>query len=96
MQNIFRKAGILIVVGTALAVSACASTDDVQKAQSTADQALTTAQQAQQTAQQAQTSANSAQQSVQQVQSDLNNLKQQVDQMNQPKPKHHHHRGERG
>ena len=94
MQNIFRKAGFLIVIGSTLALSACASNEDVQKAQSTADQALTAAQQAQQTAQQAQTTASSAQQGVQQVQSDVNNLKQQVDEMKETK--HKHHRGERG
>lgn len=44
-----KSAGMLVVAG-ALLVGACASTDDVKRAQATADQALSTAQAASQKA----------------------------------------------
>jgi hypothetical protein len=53
------SARILALTGTLLLV-ACASTGDVQRAQSTADQALSAAQQSQQTAQAASQKAEQA------------------------------------
>lgn len=81
MQNVFRKATLLALGGAALILSGCASTDAVQKAQSTADQAMSAAQHAQQTADQALSAAQAAQKSA-----DDNSAK--IDQMG--------HRGPRG
>ena len=53
------SARILVLTGTLLLV-ACASNSDVQRAQSTADQALSTAQQSQQAAQAASQKADQA------------------------------------
>lgn len=54
-----RSAGILVLAGTLL-LGACATEDEVKRAQSTADQALTTAQQAAQAAQAASQKADKA------------------------------------
>ena len=67
MQAIFRKTTLVTLVGAALVLGGCASNSDVEKAQSTADQALSTAQQAQQTAQQAMSAAQSADQKADQA-----------------------------
>ncbi len=62
MQKIFRKVTLLSLGGAALILSGCASTDAVQKAQSTADQAMAAAQHAQTSADQAQSTATAAEQ----------------------------------
>lgn len=62
MFMVFRKMALVPLMGAALALSACASNSDVEKAQQTADQAMTTAQQAQQTANEALTTAKDADQ----------------------------------
>jgi Alanine-zipper, major outer membrane lipoprotein len=53
-------------------LSGCASVDDVKRAQSTADQAMSAAQHAQSTADQALSTAQSAQQGVDQLKNDYN------------------------
>jgi polyhydroxyalkanoate synthesis regulator phasin len=85
--------GSLFAAGTvALMVSGCASTDDVKKAQATADQAMSTAQQAQQSASAAQSAAQAAQQSADQNRSDIGALGSRVDALEAK----HKRRGERG
>lgn len=62
MYMVFHKTALVSLMGAAIALSACASTSDVEKAQQTADQAMTTAQQAQQTASEALATAKGADQ----------------------------------
>lgn len=87
MQTIFRKATLFSLGAAALVLSGCASTDDVKKAQSTADQAQSTAQQAQQTANEALSTAKAAEQKADQNSAEINQLQQ-----NMQAP----HRGPRG
>jgi len=54
------KSGAILVVAAPLLLAACASQDDVRRAQATADQALAAAQQANQTAQAAMQKADQA------------------------------------
>jgi len=70
MRNTLSKASLFSVAAVALLVSGCASTDDIRKAQATADQALSTAQEAKQMAADAQAAAHAAQQSVDQLKSE--------------------------
>lgn len=84
MHRIFNRGAVLSIAAVALLAGGCASTEDVQKAQSTADQALSTAQQAQQAAQ-------AAQQSADQNKSEINQLNQRVQDLEAK-----HTRGERG
>jgi hypothetical protein len=63
-----RLSALIPIMGAALALTACASTSDVEKAQHTADQAMSTAQQAQATAQQADQKADQALSQIQQMQ----------------------------
>lgn len=67
MQTIFRRTALVSLMGAALALGACASNSDVERAQQTADQAQQSAQQAQQTAQQALTAAQQANQKADQA-----------------------------
>lgn len=90
MHDLIRWGARLTLAAAPLLVSACASTDDVQKAQSTADQALAAAQHAQQTADQAQATAQQADQKADQAQAGVNDLNTKLEE----KPKRH--RGERG
>lgn len=97
MQKFFGRSSLLAVAAASLLVTGCASTDDVKKAQATADQALSTAQQAQSSAQQAQqtasaaqSAAQAAQQSADQNKSDIGAINQRLDDMKT------RHRGQRG
>ena len=90
MQKLIRRTALLSLVAAPLLLSGCASTDDVQKAQATADQAMAAAQHAQQTADQAQATAQSADQKADQAQAGVNDINTKL----QEKPKRH--RGERG
>lgn len=83
MHVFSNRMSLLAMAGAALLVSGCATVDDVNKAQGTADQAMSAAQHAQGTADQALSAAQSAQQSIDQVRSDVDALKAR-------------HRGERG
>jgi outer membrane murein-binding lipoprotein Lpp len=90
MRKYFSKGVLVAAVGATLLLSGCATTEDVQKAQSTADQALSAAQQAQQ-------SASSAQQTADQARAGVSELNQRVDgiqqDVNMLKSKH---KGQRG
>lgn len=72
MQTAFRRTVLVSSMTAALALGACASNSDVERAQQSADQANTSAQQAQQTAQQALTAAQQAQQTAQQANAQAN------------------------
>ncbi|HEX4861478.1 MAG TPA: hypothetical protein VFV07_09590 [Rhizomicrobium sp.] len=89
MNAILRKLSLVSALAGALMVGGCATEDEVQKAQATADQAMSAAQAAQQTANQAQSAAQSAQQGVDQLRSDVNSLNQRVDDLS----KRHGQRG---
>ena len=89
MQNIFRKVTLLSLGGAALILSGCASTDAVQKAQSTADQAMTAAQHAQATADQAKAAAAAAEAKADAAQKATDDLNTKVDSMQM-------HKGPRG
>lgn len=60
MKTRFRKTTLLSLAGTALLLSGCATTDSVQRAQHTADHALSVAQHAQKTADHALSTAQNA------------------------------------
>ena len=59
-KEIWKKRAAILILISPLLVAACASQDDVKRAQSTADQALATAQQAAQAAQAANQKADKA------------------------------------
>ena len=85
MTNILSKASLISMAAAAVLMGGCATKDDVEKAQTTADQAMAAAQHAQGTADQALSTAQGAQQSIDQ-------FKQEEMQEEQS----HHHRGQRG
>ena len=76
MNTAFRKVALIALVGATLGLSACASTSDVEHAQHTADQALSTAQQAQQTANEALSKANAADQKADEALTKANQMHQ--------------------
>ena len=82
MHRYLNKGSLLAVAAVALLASGCTTTQGVQHAQSTADQALSTAQEAKQMAADAQAAAHAAQQGV--------------DQMRSEESSEHHHGGQRG
>jgi len=86
MQQLFNKARFVSVIAMTLLAAGCASTDDVKRAQDTADQALGAAQAAQHSADQNRTDINTLSQQVQ-------TLNQQVQKLQAAPPKRH---GERG
>jgi hypothetical protein len=59
-RNMMTKTALAALLGAPLLLGACASKDDVAKAQDTADRALASAQQANSTAQQAMQTAQAA------------------------------------
>lgn len=91
MHVALRNGAFLLVAAAGLAMSGCASVDEVKHAQATADQALSTAQQAQQTATSAMSAAQAAQQSADKANAGVDQLNQR---MNELEAKHH--KGERG
>lgn len=91
----------LAIVAAPLLLGGCATKEDVQKAQSTADQALSAAQGAQSAAQGAQSAAQAAQQTATQNGQKIDALSGQVQQMQQMQQEQESrrkgkHRGERG
>jgi len=90
MYTVLRKLSLLSAVAGTLALGGCATEEEVQHAQATADQALSAAQQAQSTASAAQGAAATAQQGVDQLRGEVNSLTTRVDGLEQK------HRGERG
>ncbi len=97
MHKIFRRATLFTLGAAALVLSGCASTDAVQKAQSTADQALSAAQAAQQSANQAQSAATAAGQKADQNSSRIDALGQRVDSLDQQlQQTQTQHKGPRG
>lgn len=94
---ILRNTAILAVLGVPLLLGGCASNEDLQKVQGTADQALSAAHDAQQTASAARSTAQDAQQTANQNSSKIDALNQQVqDLRNQQTAPRGRHRGERG
>ena len=87
MHRILSKGAFLSLAATALVVSGCATKDEVQHAQATADQALSAAQAAQRSSDQNRTDINTLSQQVQ-------TLGQQVQQLQAAPPPRRH--GERG
>jgi len=83
MHTVLRKLALLSAVAGTLVLGGCATEDEVQHAQATADTALSTAQQAQQSASAAMSAAQNAQQGVDQLNTRVNALEQR-------------HRGQRG
>lgn len=75
MKAIFRTTALAVsLVGATFALSACASQQDVEKAQSTADQALSAAQHAQSTADEALSTAKAADQKADEALSKANQM----------------------
>lgn len=64
MHAVMRKVAFAALMGGSLALGGCATKEEVEHAQATADQALAAAQQAQSTAAAAQQSADSAHQEI--------------------------------
>jgi len=96
-MKLLRGTAMLAIVGLPLLLGGCASTSDVQKAQSTADQALSAAHNAQQTATAAQSAAQAAQQSASQNGAKIDTLSQQMQELqNAQQARQKRHRGERG
>jgi PBP1b-binding outer membrane lipoprotein LpoB len=93
MHNIFRKVTLLSLGGAALILSGCASTDAVQKAQSTADAAMTAAQHAQASADKAESSAAAAEQKADAAMRKANDNGGKIDDLN---TKMMQHKGPRG
>ncbi|HUO87723.1 MAG TPA: Lpp/OprI family alanine-zipper lipoprotein [Rhizomicrobium sp.] len=89
-MNFLSKATLLSMAGAALMLGGCASVDDVRRAQSTADQALSAAQHAQSTADQALSTAQSAQSAAQAAQQGVDQLRNEF---NAHMVKHHGQRG---
>jgi hypothetical protein len=86
------KTGALVLVTAAgLAMSGCATVEDVKHAQATADQALSTAQQAQSTANAAGQAAAAAQASADKANAGVDSLNARVNALEA-----RHHKGERG
>jgi hypothetical protein len=79
MHTIRLRAIAFPVLAGALLTAGCVSRADVEKAQATANSALSTAQTAQQTATQAATAAQQAQQTADQARSEVSALSQKVD-----------------
>lgn len=79
------KTSLIVVTATGLLLGGCATREDVERAQATADRALSTAQHAQGTADQALSAAQAAQQSADKLRSDMESAP--------PQTRHH---GERG
>ena len=79
MRKIASRIFVFPVVAAALLTVGCASVEDVEKAQATANSALSTAQQAGQAAQQAGQAASTAQQTADQARSEVSALSQKVD-----------------
>lgn len=98
MENILRKITLVSAMGTLIAMGGCASIEDVKRAQSTADQALSAAQQAQQGAASAQSAAQAAQQSADRANAGVNALEQKVQGIQQDIDtyKEQRRRGQRG
>ena len=90
MYMVLRKVALLSTVAGTLVLGGCATEEEVQHAQATADQALSTAQGAQQSATAAMGAAQTAQQGVDQLRSDVNSLTSRVNTLEQT------HRGQRG
>ena len=82
--------GLILSVAAALCLSACASVEDVEKAQATADAGVAAAHQAQSTAQQALQAAQGAQQTADQARSEIGAVSSRVDALEQM------HKGPRG
>ncbi len=84
MIRLLSKGPLFSIAALGLLAGGCASQDDVAKAQSTADQALSAAQ--------------AAQHSADQNRTDINVLNQKVDQLNQRMDQYEssRHHGERG
>ena len=77
--TVYKVARIVVpVLAAALVTVGCASVESVEKAQATANSAMSAAQQAQQTAQQAGQAAQQAQQTADQARSDVSALSQRV------------------
>jgi outer membrane murein-binding lipoprotein Lpp len=97
LMNVLRSTAILTVLGMPLLLGGCASKDDLQKVQGTADQALSSAHDAQQTANSARSAAQDAQQTANQNSAKIDALTQQVQGLqNQQTSSKGRHRGERG
>lgn len=85
-MNYLSKSSLIVITATGLLLGGCATKEDVEHAQATADQALGTAQHAQGTADQALSAAQGAQQSVDKLRADMETAPP-------PQPRH---RGQRG
>lgn len=79
MRKIGSKTFLFPVMAAALLTVGCATREDVEHAQATANTALSTAQQAGQAAQQAAQAAQQAQQTADQARSEVSALSQKVD-----------------
>jgi len=79
MLTIGSRVFVIPVMAAALLTVGCATKDEVEHAQATANTALSTAQQAGQAAQQAQQAAATAQQTADQARSEVSALSQKVD-----------------
>ena len=79
MHTIARATIVVPALAAALLTVGCATKDEVEHAQATANTALSTAQQAGSTAQQALQAAQQAQQTADQARSDVTALGQKVD-----------------
>ena len=79
MPNIGSRTFLFPVLAAALLTVGCATKEEVEHAQATANTALSTAQQAGQAAQQAQQAAATAQQTADQARSEVSALSQKVD-----------------
>ena len=81
MIKLAGSAALATLLGTASLLGGCATKEEVERAQATADSALSAANQAQQTGTAAQAAAQNAQQGVDQLRSDVNALNQKIDQI---------------
>lgn len=82
MMKISWKPASFVVLAAALMAAGCASTDDVKRAQSTADQALSAANAASQKADAAQAAANAASQKADAAMTAANAASQKADAVN--------------
>ena len=81
MTSTFRRICIMGVIGAALMTSACVSTEDLQRVEATANQALSTAQEAQSSAQSAMSTAQQAQATANAAQMEANLAHEEVRQI---------------